>query len=465
MAQGEGMFSFWNSLERSARWSLGLGALACLAIAVLVLWWALRTEYEVLFSQLAEQDAAAIVAQLKRQKVEFDLADAGTTVLVPAARVHETRLGLMSSGVPLTGGVGFELFDRQGLGTTEQSQRVSYQRALQGELTRTIATLDHVQAARVHLVLPESSLFRRDRQEPRGAVTLTLKPGRDISREQIAGVQRLVAASVAGLDPARVVVTDQRGITLSGGEELGSSAGGSEARFATKREIESYVARKVVNLLEGAYGPGQAIVSVDVALNFDEIRRTVQNRAPAGAASASYDRRVEEVIAAPGGITRISVGVIVPGTLDEDRRQRIVDLVRMAAGIDDARGDAVVVQPLADISRFAAVESADRDGTAVGSAAGPAAAAGELPPPTEVPVAGSRGPGGTTVSFDPRTASLLWPLLGVALLALLALRLIVVRRGSRGARPLSTEARQKLLAEMRTVLGDPVPAPESRARS
>jgi len=125
MAQGEGMFSFWNSLERPARWSLGLGALACLGIAALVLWWALRTDYEVLFSQLAEQDAAAIVAQLKRQKVEFELAEAGTTVLVPAARVHETRLGLMSSGVPLTGGVGFELFDRQGLGTTEQSQRVS----------------------------------------------------------------------------------------------------------------------------------------------------------------------------------------------------------------------------------------------------------------------------------------------------------------------------------------------------
>jgi len=462
MAQGEGMFSFWNSLERPARWSLGLGALACLGIAALVLWWALRTDYEVLFSQLAEQDAAAIVAQLKRQKVEFELAEAGTTVLVPAARVHETRLGLMSSGVPLTGGVGFELFDRQGLGTTEQSQRVSYQRALQGELTRTIATLDHVQAARVHLVLPESSLFRRDRQEPRGAVTLTLKPGRDISRDQISGIQRLVAASVAGLDPARVVVTDQRGITLSGGEELGSSAGGSEARFATKREIESYVARKVVSLLDGAYGPGQAIVSVDVALNFDEIRRTIQNRAPDGTASASYDRRVEEVIAAPGGITRISVGVIVPGTLDDDRRQRIVALVRMAAGIDDVRGDAVVVQPLADIGRYSAAESADPGAVVAGAAN--SGDASELPAPLEVPVAAG-APAKAAITFDPLTASVLWPLLGVALLALLALRFVVMRRATRSARPLSSQARQKMLAQMRTVLGDPSPTPESRARS
>jgi len=314
----------------------------------------------------------------------------------------------------------------------------------------------------VHLVLPESSLFRRDRQEPRGAVTLTLKPGRDISRDQISGIQRLVAASVAGLDPARVVVTDQRGITLSGGEELGSSAGGSEARFATKREIESYVARKVVSLLDGAYGPGQAIVSVDVALNFDEIRRTIQNRAPDGTASASYDRRVEEVIAAPGGITRISVGVIVPGTLDDDRRQRIVALVRMAAGIDDVRGDAVVVQPLADIGRYSAAESADPGAVVAGAAN--SGDASELPAPLEVPVAAG-APAKAAITFDPLTASVLWPLLGVALLALLALRFVVMRRATRSARPLSSQARQKMLAQMRTVLGDPSPTPESRARS
>lgn len=457
MAQGEGMFSFWDSLERRGRWGLVLGALLTAAVAVVALVWALRSDYEVLFSRLAEQDAAAIVAQLKRQKIEFELADAGTSILVPADQVHETRLGLMSSGVPLSGGVGFELFDRQGLGTTEQSQRVSYQRALQGELTRTIGALEHVQTARVHLVLPESTLFRRDRQEPRAAVTLALKPGREISREQIAGVQRLVAASVAGLDPGRVVVTDQRGITLSGGDGLGGTAAGSEARFATKREIEDYVARKVVNLLQGAYGPGQAIVSVDVTLNFDEIRRTIQNRAPEGSAGVGgaggslYDRRVEEVIAAPGGVTRISIGVIVPGALDADRRERIVDLVRMAAGIDDARGDAVVVQPLADIS--VAVASGDP-------------VQEELADPL---VQGTQNAAAPTARADGARlelpASFVWPLLGGALLVLLALRLLLVRRVSRGARPLTPAARQQLLAEMRQVLGEAPGVIETRPRA
>src|SRR5689334_2633275 len=166
----------------------------------------MRTDYSVLFSQLTQADAASIVDQLRRQKVPYVLADDGTTIEVPASQVHETRLRLMSSGMPLAGGIGFEIFDKQGLGATEQSQRVSYQRALQGELARTIATLENVKSARVHLVLPESSLFKRDKQNATAAVTLTMKPGHTIGQPQIAGVQRLVSASVPGLEPARVII-------------------------------------------------------------------------------------------------------------------------------------------------------------------------------------------------------------------------------------------------------------------
>src|SRR6185295_13679574 len=122
-----------------------------------------------------------------KQKTPYHLTGDGTTIEVPAGQVHETRLRLMSSGAPLAGGVGFEIFDKQGLGATEQSQRVSYQRALQGELARTIGTLDNVKQARIHLVLPESTLFKRDREEARAAVTLNLKPGASLGPEQIMG--------------------------------------------------------------------------------------------------------------------------------------------------------------------------------------------------------------------------------------------------------------------------------------
>jgi len=384
---------FWSRLGTGARVGLVLGAALIVTAGVGLAVWSSGTDYQVLFSQMTEGDAASVVEQLKHQKIPFRLADGGTTVKVPAEQVYETRLLLVSSGVPLSGGVGFEIFDRQGVGATEQSQRVTYQRALQGELARTIGALNDVKYARVHLVIPESTVFKRDREEPRASVTLVVKSGASLSREEVMGIQRLVAASIAGLEASKVVITDQRGVTLSAADETGVDAGASEARLGVKRDIEAYVARKIVALLDRAYGAGQALVSVDVALNFDEIKSTVQDVVPlkggvngegaivrkrqveTGSAPSSeivasesaaathvrgsnatteveyeFGRRLEQVISAPGGITHMSVGVIVPGTLDDTKRQRITDLVRVAAGLNVARGDAVVVEPLDELA-------------------------------------------------------------------------------------------------------------------
>src|SRR5688500_596782 len=333
------MSQWLETMPTRTKVAIGAGVAVILIATVAFAWWAMRTEYAVLFSRLTEADAAGIVTELKKQKVDYQLGDGGTAIRVPAERVHDIRLALMSSGTPLAGGVGFEIFDRQGLGATEQSQRVSFQRALQGELARTIGALDGVQQARVHLVLPESTLFRRDRQEARASVSLKLKPGVVLQNAQIYGIQRLVVASVAGLELGRVVVTDQHGLTLFAADAL-STGGTGEARLSMKREVEEYVARKIVALLDRAYGPGRAIVSVDATLNFDEVRRTVHDllppsgttnvrrrrettasaaafdpassfdgeAAPRGTTDTEYDygRRVEQVVAAPGGVTRLS---------------------------------------------------------------------------------------------------------------------------------------------------------------
>jgi flagellar M-ring protein FliF len=374
------MAQWIDNMPTRTRVTLAVGIVLIVVATIALSWWAMRTEYTVLFSRLTEADAAGIVGELKKQKVDYKLADGGSTVQVPAAKVHDIRLALMSSGTPIAGGVGFEIFDRQGLGATEQSQRVSYQRALQGELARTVGALDGVQNARVHLVLPESTLFRRDRQESRASVSLKLEPGVVLQREQIFGIQRLVAAAVPGLDIGRVVVTDQHGLTLSVADALTVGGATGEGRLSMKREVEEYVLRKIVALLDRTYGPGRAIVSVDATLNFDEVRRTVQDLIPApsqgnvrrrrqttggtladpssgfdtatavarGTSDTEYDygRSVEQVVAAPGGVTRLSVGVIVPGDTDRGAQERIEELVRVAAGIDDARGDVVVVQSI-----------------------------------------------------------------------------------------------------------------------
>lgn len=484
---------FWKRLESGTRWRI---VIATIAIAALTGWLAyvtMRVDYDVLFSQLAESDAATIVDQLKRQKTPYRLSGAGTTIEVPAQQVHETRLRLMSSGLPLSGGIGFEIFDKQGLGATEQSQRVSYQRALQGELARTIGTLDGVRQVRVHLVLPESTLFRRDRQEARAAVTLTMNRGAALEREQIMGVQRLVAASVAGLEPGKVIVTDQRGITLSGPDSLGGDAAISEHRLAMKRDIEEYITRKVAHLLDSTYGPGQAIVSVDVSLNFDEIRRTVQDLQPSGvrrrrqvssgaslgddgapvanlgaadgAAPAGgntsteveyeYGRKVEQVIAAPGGIARLSIGVVVPGALSEDKQQRIAELVRMAAGVNEQRGDAIVVQPLDQLSG----KPAGQPQTDIEEAAPiPATAASSVVEPTRAWLA--------PLAAQSRNWMLAVALVIALLLLVLARRVVRGRSVGPDTPTLSSKERENLLLEIEKALQVTGPAAaRTRART
>jgi flagellar M-ring protein FliF len=504
-----GVRSFWTRLQPGARVSFIAGVVLIAAAVAWLCFATLRPQYQVLFSRLADADAAVMVDQLKRLKIPYRLADDGTTIEVPADQVHETRLRLMSSGVPLSGAVGFEIFDKQGLGATEQSQRVSYQRALQGELARTIGALEDVKQARVHLVLPESTLFKRDRQEARAAVSLTLRPGATLSREQILGIQRLVAASVAALDPAKVVITDQRGVTLSGVDSLGAttdssaSASATEGRLQMKREVEDYVTRKIARLLDSTYGPGQAIVSVDVLLNFDDIHRTVQDLLPvhggdhsvgihrkrqvlsgAGTVSAAtaaalpavdpsdkdaatppsnstteveyeYGHSVEQVIAAPGGISRLNVGVVVPGDLSPEKQKRITDLVRVAAGISDERGDAIVVQPL------------DQLGTRTSLARESAAAEVAEPAAPALPQNAAAKVNGGGLEEGAWKSPSLWL---VALLLAAGFLLLQRRRPAAaprrvGAAPLSAQERQQLLGEIQRTLTEAVAPVEARAKS
>jgi len=176
----------------------------------------LRTPYGVLFSNLRTADAATIVEDLDKRKVAYQLRDGGATILVPAGAVDATRLAVMSEDLPLKGQVGFELFNKSDMGLTEFAQRINYQRALQGELARTIMSLDSVDTARVHLSLAEESVFRDDRRPAKASATLVARPGREVTPATVAGVQHLIAAAVPDLDPANVVVLDQHGAVMGG---------------------------------------------------------------------------------------------------------------------------------------------------------------------------------------------------------------------------------------------------------
>lgn len=208
--------SFRASPQRRQVTIIAVGTAALCALLFAVYFLVLRKPYDVLFTDLRPMDAATIVAELDKKKIPYRLQDGGGTILVPENLVDATRLNVMSSDLPLKGMVGFELFNKSDMGLTEFAQKINYQRALQGELARTIMTMDAVDTARVHLSLTEPTIFRDDRVPPKASVTILTRPGKVLTAGAVRGVQRLVAAAVPELELANVVVLDKRGEVLSG---------------------------------------------------------------------------------------------------------------------------------------------------------------------------------------------------------------------------------------------------------
>lgn len=239
---------------------MGVVALVIMAVLATVYFALLRKPYGPLFTNLRASDAAAVVAELEKKKTPYRLADGGTTIKVPADLVDKTRLDVMSSELPLKGAVGFELFNKSDMGLTEFAQKINYQRALQGELARTIMTMDAIETARVHLSLPEATIFRDDRVPPKASVTLLTRNGIGLTPPTILGIQRLVAASVPDLALENVVVLDSAGAVISSDSE--GSAGAPSASLQEKQAIEQYYTARVRQALDDGYAGKTSHVTV-----------------------------------------------------------------------------------------------------------------------------------------------------------------------------------------------------------
>jgi flagellar M-ring protein FliF len=378
-----------------ARRALVLGATAGSLVLVLGLaWWVQRPFYRPLFTNLGQEDAAAIVSALAAERVPYEIGDEGRSVLVPADRLYALRLTLASRGLPEGGGVGFEVFDKQQLGQTDFVQRLNYQRALQGELGRTIAELGGVESARVHLAIPERSLFVSQDRRPSASVVVKLVPGRALGAAQVDGIVHLIASSVQGLTPDAVTVVDE------GGRMLTAAAGGDDAIAAGsgalqyQRGIERATEERIESLLATIVGPGKVIARVAAAVDFSRTERDEDTYDPektvvleshstrddagkaasgvAGAAPAAGDRgaaagpggarrdetqryavskTTSRTVIPVGGVKSLSVAVLVDGTYREqggarvfaprpdDELEKLKTLVASAVGISDARGD------------------------------------------------------------------------------------------------------------------------------
>ena len=257
------MFERFQAL--TVRQQIALAAIVAgfCALVLGALWFAfLRVDYKPLFAELRPADAATIVADLERRKIAYRLEQGGATILVPSGLVDSTRLSLMTDDLPLKGTVGFELFNKSDMGLTDFAQKINYQRALQGELQRTIMTLDGVEAARVHLSMGEERIFRDDRVPPKASVTIRMRRGASLGEDAAQGIQRLIAAAVPNLDISGVVILDENGRVIGAPAHVEPEPGTASPEAEEKSAIEHYYTALIRQQLDHAYPQLGVAVSV-----------------------------------------------------------------------------------------------------------------------------------------------------------------------------------------------------------
>lgn len=380
------LLNIWSesSLPRRGLFvGLGLGLLALFAWAVHGI---VTPSYQTLFRNLRPQDAATITAELDKQKIKYRLDAGGATILVPESQVHGARIKVLGKDLPLSGTVGFELFNNADLGLTEFAQKVNYQRALQGELARTIMSMEVIESARVHLTLPDSGYLRRATSKPKASVAVALKTAGLLDKSTVRSIQRLVAAAVPDLELSDVAVINQ---SVQGAHPATPDVAGlsSDPRLEQKFEMEAHYVRRTLAQADKLFGAGRTQVTVDLVLNFDQTKvlnestsstgsgsrvsktsdsRSTSDQSPsdhaagtqlqvAGPAPAKASetvapvakhhsqRRVEETTLALGTIQRINVGALVAGKVDKADLERFKTLVSISIGLDAERGDNIAI--------------------------------------------------------------------------------------------------------------------------
>lgn len=242
--------------------------------------WTGAPDFQLLYSNLSPEDAGSILAKLKEQKIPYQVSATGNSVLIPQEKIYETRLELAAQGLPQGSGVGFEIFDNTKLGMTEFVQNVNYQRAMQGELSRTINRFAEVESSRVHIVMPSKSLFIEDQQPATASVVLSLRPGRLLSEDQVHGIVHLVSSSVAGLNPENVTIVDKYGKMLAGAKDGSTLKKVSSDQLEFQGKIERSLEDRIRTMLETALGADKAIVRVSCALDFKQHERTEERYDP-----------------------------------------------------------------------------------------------------------------------------------------------------------------------------------------
>lgn len=302
----------FNELPNTRKLAVLVSLAAAVALVAGLFMWARTPDYRVLFSNLAERDGGAVVTALQQMNVPYKMAEGSGAILVPAEQVYDLRFRLASQGLPRGGAVGFELMDNAKLGMTQFQEQVAYQRALEGELARTIQALSPVDSARVHLAIPKPSVFIRDKQEPSASVFVSLYAGRVLDVAQVNSIVHLVSSSVPELTPAHVTVVDQSGRLLTGKNDASSLKGLNAGQLDYLREVESYYAKRVESIVSPIVGDGNVRAEVRADLDFSENEQTSETYKPNPGAEQQAVRSRQSVQDVNGGGNQASG---IPGAL------------------------------------------------------------------------------------------------------------------------------------------------------
>jgi flagellar M-ring protein FliF len=367
--------------------------------------WVGQPTYAPLFSNLAGSDASAIVDQLNSDGVSYQLQDGGQTVLVPKDVVYAERVKLSGAGLPAAEASGYSLLDQQGVTASQFQQQVTYQRALEGELAKTVQAISGVQSAVVHLAIPQKDVFLDQQKQATASVLVSTRPGATLSSDQVQSIVHLVASSIEGMDPTQVTVVDGKGQLLSSPTDGGVGAG-SSSREEMTADYESRQVKNLQTMLDRVLGTGHAVAQVTAQLNFDAIESTNEKltsnptTAPvaettttetykgtgggaggvlgtdnlavpsSGSGNGSYDKKSttknnsisKETVktkAAPGALARQSVSVVIDAKTPGLQVAQIQQMVSTAAGIDAKRGDTISVTSLPFDTTAAAAAAAE----------------------------------------------------------------------------------------------------------
>lgn len=380
----EALFGIFTKLSIQQRLTIGIVLIVTITLLGFIVFVFNEPNYSALYTNLAQEDASRVVDYLTSQKILYKIEDNGQTIRVPKEKVYEVRLALAGKGIPSSGIVGYEIFDKSTMGMSDFMQKLNYKRALEGELARTILQQEDVEGARVHIVVPQKSVFKDEEKAPTASVVLKLRGSNGISKGTITAITNLISSSVEGLLPGKVTIIDTQGRLLSKEIDDNPLAAVSSRQYEIRQNVENYLAQKAQSILDNVLGYGNSIIQVNADLDFNQVEKTMElydpdsqvaiseqttqtenNGTNSGDSSAQSNQNtitnyeisktIERVVQGTGNVKRLSFAAVVNGVPREqkngdkteivyeqrsaDQIKKLEDIIRNAIGIDVSRND------------------------------------------------------------------------------------------------------------------------------